>query len=59
MINRPTVLEINERKFLSNIDKIQEYVGSKELMPVIKANGYGTYINITPYFFAMALKYGI
>lgn len=45
MINRPTVLEINERKFLSNIDKIQEYVGSKELMPVIKANGYGTYIN--------------
>lgn len=45
MINRPTILEINVSKFLSNIDKIQKYVGSKEIMPVIKANAYGTYIN--------------
>lgn len=45
MSNRATVLEINKKKFLNNIDKIREYVGNKELMPVIKANGYGTYIN--------------
>lgn len=45
MSNRPTVLEINKTKFINNINKIKEYVKDKELMPVIKANGYGTYIN--------------
>ncbi|MDO4996444.1 MAG: alanine racemase [Bacilli bacterium] len=44
-MNRPTYLEINKTKFINNINKIKEYVGYKELMPVIKANGYGTYIN--------------
>ena len=42
---RPTVLEIDKKKFLKNIEKIKKYVGNKEIMPIIKANGYGTYIN--------------
>lgn len=42
---RPTVMEIDIQKFNSNIDKIKKYVGNKILMPVIKANGYGTHIN--------------
>lgn len=42
---RPTVMQINVSKFISNIEKIQKYVGDRNLMPVIKANGYGTYIN--------------
>lgn len=40
-----TVLEVNINNFLYNINKIKEYVGDKEIMPVVKANGYGTYIN--------------
>ena len=42
---RPTVLEIDKKKFLKNIEKIKKYIGNKEIMPIIKANGYGTYIN--------------
>ena len=45
-ITRPTVLEINLSNLKYNIDQIQQLVGSDvQLMPVIKANGYGTYIN--------------
>ena len=44
-MKRATILEINTTKFLNNIKKIKEYVGDKEIMPVIKANGYGTNIN--------------
>lgn len=40
-----TQMEIDLNKFQSNISKIKEYVGEKSIMPVIKANGYGTYIN--------------
>ncbi len=40
-----TVLEVNTRKFLENISKIKNYVGNKEIMPIVKANGYGTYLN--------------
>ena len=40
-----TILEVNTKKFINNINKIQEYVGNKTIMPIIKANGYGTYIN--------------
>ena len=40
-----TKLEVNIKKFLNNIDKIQEYVGNKTIMPIVKANAYGTYIN--------------
>lgn len=42
---RPTVMEVSLKAFNNNIDSIQKYVGNKELMPVIKANAYGTYIN--------------
>jgi alanine racemase len=42
---RPTVLEIDKNKFKNNIKKIREYAKSKELLPIIKANAYGTYLN--------------
>lgn len=46
IITRPTVLEINLDNFKYNIDQIQKLVGPDvKLMPVIKASGYGTYIN--------------
>lgn len=45
-ITRPTYLEIDLNKLNYNINSIQKKVGKKvKLMPVIKANGYGTYIN--------------
>ena len=44
-MKRATILEVNTKKFLNNLKNIKEYVGDKELMPVIKANGYGTNIN--------------
>ena len=45
-ITRPVYMEINLENFKYNVKKIQEYVGKDvKLMPVIKANGYGTYIN--------------
>ena len=40
------ILEINKEEFNNNILKIQEYVGDDiTIMPIIKSNGYGTYIN--------------
>lgn len=43
---RPTVLEINLENFRHNVRIIQDYIGSNnKIMPVIKANAYGTYIN--------------
>ena len=42
---RPTVMEVDKKEFKNNIKKIKKYVGDKEILPVIKANGYGTYIN--------------
>ena len=39
------ILEVDINKFNKNIDRIQEYVGNKTIIPVIKGNGYGTYIN--------------
>ena len=45
-ITRPTVMEISMENLNHNIEEIQKYVGNDvKLMPVIKANGYGTYIN--------------
>ena len=45
-ITRPTVMEISKENFNYNVQQIQNYVGENvELMPVIKANGYGTYVN--------------
>ncbi|MBR3208996.1 MAG: alanine racemase [Bacilli bacterium] len=42
---RATVLEIDKSIFRNNIKLIRKYVSNKEILPVIKANGYGTYIN--------------
>lgn len=42
---RPTIMEINKKNFIDNINKIKKYVPNKELIPIIKANGYGTHIN--------------
>ena len=42
---RNTKLEINITKFLNNIEKIKNKNPDKIIMPVIKANAYGTYIN--------------
>lgn len=45
-ITRPTVMEIDLNNFEYNISQIKKIVGdSVDIMPVIKANGYGTYIN--------------
>ena len=45
-ITRPTYMEVSIDNFNYNINKIKEIVGSNvKLMPVIKANGYGTYLN--------------
>ena len=45
-ITRPAYLEINLNNLQFNINQIQNKVGEGvNLMPVIKASGYGTYIN--------------
>jgi len=45
-ITRPAYLEINLNSLQYNIEQIQKKVGENvKLMPVIKASGYGTYIN--------------
>ena len=43
---RQSVLEISKSAFRYNVKQIQNFVGKDiEIMPVIKANAYGTYIN--------------
>lgn len=45
-ITRPTFMEINLNNFKHNINEIKKIVGNNvNIMPVIKASGYGTYIN--------------
>lgn len=41
---RNTRLEVNLDNFKYNVEQIKKYT-NKEIMPVIKANAYGTYIN--------------
>ena len=41
---RSTIMEVNISKFKRNIDKIKKYV-NKGIMPIVKANAYGTYLN--------------
>ena len=40
-----TILEVDMNNFLNNKRKIEEYTPNKIIMPVLKANAYGTYIN--------------
>jgi alanine racemase len=43
---RATRLFVDTNKIIKNIDIIQNYIGKKiQIMPIIKANAYGTYIN--------------
>lgn len=44
-MERQTYLEIDSKAFIHNINIIKELVKPKEIMPVIKANAYGTHIN--------------
>lgn len=45
-ITRPTIMEVNLNNFKYNINQIKKLIGDNvDIMPVIKANGYGTYIN--------------
>lgn len=45
-ITRPIVMEINLENFQHNINVIREKIGPDvAIMPVIKANAYGTYLN--------------
>ena len=45
-ITRPTFMEVDLNNFEHNVKQIQNIVGiGVKLMPVIKASGYGTYIN--------------
>ena len=40
-----TVMEVNVDNFLYNIENIKKYTNNKIIIPVIKANAYGTHIN--------------
>ena len=44
-MNRQSYMEVSKSNFKYNIEQIKKYVKDKEIMPIIKANGYGTYIN--------------
>lgn len=45
-ITRPTVMEVDLKAFEHNIREIKNIIGNNvNIMPVIKANGYGTHIN--------------
>ena len=45
-ITRPVVMEVNLTNFEHNMNEIRKKIGEDvAMMPVIKANGYGTYIN--------------
>lgn len=42
---RATRLEVNVDTFKENVNKIKEFIPGKEIMPVLKAHAYGTYLN--------------
>ncbi len=42
---RETILEVDTKEFRSNIEKISRITNGKTIMPVVKANAYGTYLN--------------
>lgn len=42
---RKTCLEISKEAFRNNIKEIRKIVGDTVIMPVVKANAYGTYLN--------------
>ncbi len=45
-ITRPTIMEVDIKAFKHNVKAIQDFIGNDiKIMPVIKANAYGTWIN--------------
>ena len=38
-------MEVDLSALKNNISEIKKYIGNKELMPIIKANAYGTHVN--------------
>lgn len=40
-----TVMEIDTKAFKHNIEEIKKYTPKHQIMPIIKANAYGTYLN--------------
>ena len=44
-MERQAILEIDTNSFKRNVESIKNYLNNQEIMPIIKANGYGTYIN--------------
>ena len=45
-ITRPTVMEIDISNFRYNIEQIRKKLSSETIiMPIVKANAYGTYLN--------------
>lgn len=45
-INHPTIMEVNINNFIHNINEIKKKIDDNiEIMPIIKANAYGTYLN--------------
>ena len=42
---RQTKMYVNTKTFLDNVQKIKAYARDRGIIPVIKANAYGTYIN--------------
>ena len=45
-ITRPTIMEVNIDNFKYNIEQIKKKIKPcTTIMPIMKANGYGTYLN--------------
>lgn len=42
---RRTCLEVSREAFRKNVSEIRKLVNDTEIMPVVKANAYGTYLN--------------
>ncbi len=40
-----TYLEVRKDLFLENVKKIENYISPRKIIPVLKANAYGTYLN--------------
>lgn len=48
-ITRPAYLEVDVNKFKKNVEQIQKQIGNHvKIMPVLKANAYGTYLQQLP-----------
>jgi len=48
-ITRPTVMEVNLENFNHNLEQIRKIINRKTtIMPIMKANAYGTYLNTKP-----------